>query len=260
MILRSSHSHSLFTPYHHNHHLLQRQQQQQQTQQTRAQHHPSVTSPSMPSSRPLRNKYSSQALTPSPLRRKSFVPPDSDGDGDSDLDTRPMEPEDMFGRSSTFTARTLRVHPRRGSQASQSSLNKGQSIVPSAPVEDDEGLFLSTCSSPSRLKPKVTARPSNPRVKRAFMSPPLPPSALTNPSSPTRTTTIHTLATSTPAMTTSVPCNTSALSGTVGVKRKPTPLPITAPYPKRGMTPLCVTKAAGAGSFDRLAPLPAPKF
>jgi len=26
------------------------------------------------------------------------------------------------------------------------------------------------------------------------------------------------------------------------------------------MTPLCVTKAAGAGSFGRLAPLPAPKF
>jgi mitosis inhibitor protein kinase SWE1 len=26
------------------------------------------------------------------------------------------------------------------------------------------------------------------------------------------------------------------------------------------MTPLCVTKSAGDGSFDRLAPLPAPKF
>ncbi|KAI9510110.1 hypothetical protein F5148DRAFT_1282301 [Russula earlei] len=53
---------------------------------------------------------------------------------------------------------------------------------------------------------------------------------------------------------------TLAKSGTVGVKRKPTPLPVTAPYPKRGMTPLCVTKATGDGSFGRLAPLPAPKF
>src|SRR5580693_8330403 len=99
MILRSSRSHSLFDPYHHNHHQRQHQQQQlqQQTQQTQAQYHPSRTPPSMPSSRPLRNKYSSQALTSSPLRRKSFVPPDSDLDEDSDLDHCSMQPDDIFG-------------------------------------------------------------------------------------------------------------------------------------------------------------------
>ena len=46
----------------------------------------------------------------------------------------------------------------------------------------------------------------------------------------------------------------------VGTKRKLTPPPVTAPYAKRGMTPICVTKAAGADTFGRLAPLPAPKF
>ncbi|THH21360.1 hypothetical protein EW146_g171 [Bondarzewia mesenterica] len=50
------------------------------------------------------------------------------------------------------------------------------------------------------------------------------------------------------------------LPNTTGTKRKPTALPVTTPYRKRAMTPLSVTKTSGEGSFDRLAPLPAPKF
>src|SRR5882757_2405179 len=85
MTVRSSHS------LHHNH-----------------QHH-QYTSPSMPSSRHFR-KYSSPTLTPSPLRRKSFVPLDSDLDGDSDLDAQPFEPDDLFRRSSTSSTKPLRNH------------------------------------------------------------------------------------------------------------------------------------------------------
>src|SRR5258708_28072441 len=57
-------------------------------------HSQSHSSPSMPSSRHSR-KYSSPAITPSPLRRKSFVPPDSDFYGDSDLDTHPIQSDDF---------------------------------------------------------------------------------------------------------------------------------------------------------------------
>ncbi|KAF8498204.1 hypothetical protein F5888DRAFT_1826472 [Russula emetica] len=80
------------------------------------------------------------------------------------------------------------------------------------------------------------------------------------PSSSTCTTPIRVQLTSTPATKSSAPRKILASSSTVGVKRKPTPLPVTAPHPKRGMTPLCVTRAAGDGSSCCLAPLPAPKL
>ena len=189
-----------------------------------------------------RRKYSSQTLTPSPLRRKSFVPPDSDLDVDSDLDTHPIDPDDIFGRPSAFR----KHYP----PDSKSSLIKGKSTTP---IEDDEGLFL---SSPSRPHSKVTPRASNTRARRSIAPPP-------SIAFPTQSSSAlpHT-ATQTPARSAkSLPSRKPpATSATSGLKRKPTPLPVTAPYPKRGMTPLGVTKAAGEGSFGRLAPLPAPKF
>ncbi|KAI0057989.1 hypothetical protein BV25DRAFT_1811559 [Artomyces pyxidatus] len=100
-----------------------------------------------------------------------------------------------------------------------------------APIEDDEdGLFLSSASSstpaPAKMPPR--GQPSRPRTS---MPPPLPALLAHTPSAP----------------------------GATGTKRKPTALPVTLPY-KRTLTPLSVTKSQGAGSFDRLAPLPAPAF
>ena len=213
----------------------------------------------MPSSRHLR-KYSSPTLTPSPLRRKSFVPQDSDLDGDSDLDAQPIEPDVLFRRSSTSSTKTLRNHFGLDSQPARPPLTTGKSIIPPVPFEDDEGLFLSTGASSSRSQTKDILRPSNPRAKQAMIPPSRPPAPTTLPFSSNCTTPIRAHATSTPATKSSAPNKILAPSGTVGVKRKPTPLPVTAPYPKRGMTPLSVTKAAGNGSFGRLAPLPAPKF
>ena len=212
----------------------------------------------MPSSRHLR-KYSSPALTPSPLRRKSFVPPDSDLDGDSDLDAQTIEPDVLFCRSSTSSTKPLRNHFGLDLQPARSSLTTGKSIIPPVPFEDDEGLFLSTAASSSRPQTTDISRLSNPRAKKAMVPPSRPSAPTTFPSSSTWTTPIRAQATSTPAAKSSAPHKFMAPPGTVGVKRKPTPLPVTAPYPKRGMTPLCVTKA-GDGSFGRLAPLPAPKF
>ena len=222
-------------------------------------HNHQHTPPSMSSSRHLR-KYSSPALTPSPLRRKSFVPPDSDLDGDSDLDAQPIEPDDLFRRSSTCSTKSLRNNFGLDSQPARSPLTTGKSTIPPAPFEDDEGLFLSTGAASSRSQTKDISRPSNSRAKQAMITPSRPPAPTTLPSSRTCTTPIRAQATSTPSIKSSAPHKIPAPSGTVGVKRKPTPLPVTAPYPKRGMTPLCVTKAAGNGSFGRLAPLPAPKF
>ncbi|KAI9453165.1 hypothetical protein BJY52DRAFT_1225770 [Lactarius psammicola] len=216
----------------------------------------------MAASRSLR-KYNSPTLTPSPLRRKSFVPPDSDLDADSDLDTQPIDADDIFGRSSVFSAKPLRKHYPPDSQISKSSLIKGKSTTPPIPIEDDEGLFLATASTSSRSHPKHTPpRVSNPRAKRSIMPPPpTPPTTFpTRSSSTLRHTATHTPARSVPTAKSSAPRKLPTTPGTVGVKRKPTPLPVTAPYPKRGMTPLGVTKAVGEGSFGRLAPLPAPKF
>src|SRR5712672_309038 len=124
----------------------------------------------MPSSRPLR-KYSSQALTPSPLRRKSLVPQDSDLDEGSDLDIQLLESDGLFGRS-TSSVKSLRNHFALNSRP---SLNKSNfTTIPQSPVEDVEGLFLSTSASPSPSRPHVPSRPSNPRAKRA------PPPPLTN--------------------------------------------------------------------------------
>lgn len=157
----------------------------------------------------------------------------------------------MFGCLSTSTAGSLQVHPGQASQALKSPLNKGQSIVPPSPVEDDDSLFFSTSSSPSCLKLKVTAQPTNLRVKHAMM-PPLPPTPLlTSLSSSTYTTTISMLAT-----LTSLLCNVPVLSSTICTERKPTPPPVTAPYPKHGISPLCMTKVAKAGSFGCLTPPP----
>lgn len=212
----------------------------------------------MATSRSLR-KYNSPTLTPSPLRRKSFVPPDSDLDADSDLDTQPIDADDIFGRSSAFSAKPLRKHYLPDSK---SSLIKGKSTTPPIPIEDDEGLFLSTVSTSSRLHTKLTPPRVNPRAKRSIMPPPpTPPTTLpTRSSSALRHTATHTPARSVPTAKSSAPRKLPTTPGTVGVKRKPTPLPVTAPYPKRGMTPLGVTKGVGEGSFGRLAPLPAPKF
>ena len=204
----------------------------------------------MATSRSLR-KYNSPTLTPSPLRRKSFVPPDSDLDADSDLDTQPIDADDIFGRSSAFSAKPLRKH------YPPESLIKGKSTPPPIPIEDDEGLFLSTASTSPRPHSKVTPRASNQRTKRSIVSPP-PPTPFPTQSTSARPRT----ATQTPARSakSSASRKPPATCGTAGVKRKPTPLPVTAPYPKRGMTPLGVTKAVGEGTFGRLAPLPAPKF
>lgn len=196
-------------------------------------------------------KYN-QTLTPSPLRRKSFVPV-SDLDADSDLDTHTIDTDDIFGRASAFR----KHYP----PDSKSSLIKGKSTTPPIPIEDDEGIFLSP-ATPSRTRPKVSPRVPNSRAKRSAMPPPPTPIAFPAQSSSAPP---HT-ATQTPARPAPTARSTAsrrpppATTGTAGVKRKPTPLPVTAPYPKRGMTPLSVTKAAGEGSFGRLAPLPAPKF
>jgi mitosis inhibitor protein kinase SWE1 len=196
-------------------------------------------------------KYN-QTLTPSPLRRKSFVPPVSDLDADSDLDTQPIDTDDLFGRSSAFR----KHYP----PDSKSSLIKGKSTPPPIPIEDDEGLFLSN-ATPSRTRPKVTPRVPNSRAKRSMPPPPTPIAFPTQSSSALPHTATRTPARSAPtAKSTASRRPPPATTGTAGVKRKPTPLPVTAPYPKRGMTPLSVTKAAGEGSLGRLAPLPAPKF
>ncbi|KAH9062337.1 hypothetical protein EDB87DRAFT_1559298 [Lactarius vividus] len=210
----------------------------------------------MATSRSLR-KFNSQTTTPSPLRRKSFVPPDSDLDADSDLDIQPIDADDIFGRSSAFSAKPLRKHYPQDSHISKSSIIKGKSTTPPIPIEDDEGLFLSTASHSKLTPPRV----SNQRTKRSMPPPPTPPIAFPTQSSSTlpRTAT-HTPSRSVPTAKSSTSRKLPAASGTVGVKRKPNPLPVTAPYPKRGMTPLGVTKAVGEGSFGRLAPLPAPKF
>ncbi|KAH9037052.1 hypothetical protein EDB85DRAFT_1861729 [Lactarius pseudohatsudake] len=210
----------------------------------------------MATSRSLR-KFNSQTTTPSPLRRKSFVPPDSDLDADSDLDTQPIDADDIFGRSSAFSAKPLRKHYTQDSPISKSSRIKGKSTTPPIPIEDDEGLFLSTASHSKLTPPRV----SNPRTKRSMPPPPTPPVAFpTQSSSAFPRTATHTPSRSVPTAKSSASRKLPATSGTVGVKRKPNPLPVTAPYPKRGMTPLGVTKAVGEGSFGRLAPLPAPKF
>ncbi|KAH9023130.1 hypothetical protein EDB84DRAFT_1441050 [Lactarius hengduanensis] len=210
----------------------------------------------MATSRSLR-KYNSQTTTPSPLRRKSFVPPDSDLDADSDLDTQPIDADDIFGRSSAFSAKPLRKHYTQDSPISKSSRIKGKSTTPPIPIEDDEGLFLSTASHSKLTPPRV----SNPRTKRSMPPPPTPPVAFpTQSSSAFPRTATRTPSRSVPTAKSSASRKLPATSGTVGVKRKPNPLPVTAPYPKRGMTPLGVTKAVGEGSFGRLAPLSAPKF
>ena len=59
--------------------------------------------------------------------------------------------------------------PRRYANRDRSRSNRShRTILPPTPVEDDGGLFLSTTS----LSPKVTSRPSNPRLKRTMMPPP----------------------------------------------------------------------------------------
>src|SRR6267142_2359458 len=95
------------------------------------------------------------------------------------------------------------------------------------------------------------SRPSNLRLNRAIMP---PPPALTSPQSPTCTTVVHTPATSTPTTNLLTSYNIPALSGTVGIKWKPTPPPVSS-LSKGGMISLGVTKAAEAGFFGCLAPL-----
>ncbi|KAA1471705.1 hypothetical protein DENSPDRAFT_880701 [Dentipellis sp. KUC8613] len=230
--------------------------------------------------------YDSPMLTPSPLRRKSlFQPGASQAELDSDLAN---EPEDLFQSSYRLSApfKNLQTEsrPSRNSvHSTRAADNKGKASMRNIPVEDDDddGLFLSTGSSSA---PAPTARA--PR-KRQAQRPTMPPPTLIPPPNPLA---LKTPIKQTPPLFSNARTPDSApslspsplriysfpghgersvtpvaleekLTGTTtGIKRKPTPLPVTTPYRKRALTPLSVTKSSGEGSFDRLAPLAAPKF
>ncbi|KAI0260808.1 hypothetical protein BC834DRAFT_898433 [Gloeopeniophorella convolvens] len=242
MILSTPPSTSPLSPsYHHHHHHLARTP-------------PSISPSAMASSNRSRRTFPSQSLTPSPLRRKSFVPPDSDLDGDSDPGMLPMDADDIFGRSPPLSAPFRKYFGSDQKAPSRPSFTKAMPTMPPAPLEDDEGLFLSSGSSTSRAPSKAPSRGPRTRSQRSMMPPP-PPELVFRPPPLAQTPARTTPATKPPAAQ-----KLPATSGTAGIKRKPTPLPVTAPYPKRGMTPLAVTKASGEGSLGRLAPLPAPKF
>ncbi|KZV61542.1 hypothetical protein PENSPDRAFT_693324 [Peniophora sp. CONT] len=191
-------------------------------------------------------------LTPSPLRRKTLRPADSDTsvDGELGLET-PIDAEDIFGGSpyrATAPLRSFDAHLR-------SSARFGGMEEDEEDDDDDDRVFLSTParhSTPGRPKRtggstarlRTPVNNSRPRPHSTVEPTPLP-AAFAHARTPARRTPLR--------------VNTQ----TTGIKRKSTELNFQpSPQAKGALTPLSVTRPGGQSSFDRLAPLPlpAPKF
>ncbi|RPD63961.1 hypothetical protein L227DRAFT_561394 [Lentinus tigrinus ALCF2SS1-6] len=170
--------------------------------------------------------YDTPMLSPSPLRRQALPTPG------------PVDQDDVF--QSPLRAYSLFVQ-RSPQQPPDSSMT----------VDDEDDLFLGPSpSSSSQFIP-----PSSPALRTPLRTPVKDLSKDSLGFSPDRA------ALSVKHLNIAATLFTTASAGT---KRKPTPI-CTTPSRSRTMTPLSVTSAAAhsqdhAAFFDRLAPLPAPRF
>jgi mitosis inhibitor protein kinase SWE1 len=224
---------------------------------------------------------------------------DTSAEGELGLET-PIDHDDIFSQSPyrpTAPLKSFDAHLRSAAGPSRFSMN---SVPVDLDDDcDDDHIFLSTPAAastpapkaaqqrtrvrrserpavpPSRTTPAAASRMRTP-VKRAqprphsnietssrrrSTPPPLPrPFPIAQPHTFTPPAQNVPLPSAQQVTPVSRPNGLRVDTSKTGVKRKSTELPVTMPYRKGMLTPLAITKTSGEGSFDRLAPLSAPKF